>query len=344
MNAGDLTTLDHVKQWIGLTGIAIASISNANPAVVTLQTAPQTPLLNQMQYEIQGVEGMALVPNALYTITVTSPTTFSIPVNTSADTSYTGGGVVGVDDVLVSNLITRVSTYIQMWLQRTIASATYNEIRDGQGSYTMMMKNYPITAVHSVTIDGIAISPRPPLGAGSSIVYTFNGVPAGWVASDVMVMMSGTPFRKDYQNIVINYDAGFLKVEAQNVPSSGPFNLSTQTTWSAGDRGVTYAATGVALKKVTTAPFTGQYQENNGFYTFAVGDAGAAVNISYAYVPMDIEQACIDTIGDLFRYRDRIGEASQAIAQLGTTAFINIQIPVRARDMLQQYKKVAPVM
>ena len=53
------------------------------------------------------------------------------------------------------------------------------------------------------------------------------------------------------------------------------------------DLGVTYAATGVPLTKVASAPATGQYSVNSstGVYTFAAGDTGTSsgVVVNYTY-------------------------------------------------------------
>lgn len=49
------------------------------------------------------------------------------------------------------------------------------------------------------------------------------------------------------------------------------------------DEGVVYAASGLPLVKVAAAPAQGQYSVAAGTYTFAAGDASAAVLISYTY-------------------------------------------------------------
>ena len=266
----NLTTLANVKGWLGLTGLAIASISQANPAVVTLQTRPATPLLSGFSYEIDGITGMSQLAAGAYQITVLTPTTFSIPVDSSAFSAYTGGGVVGVTDTLLSRLITACSAFIESWLNRTIAQANYTETRNGTGGAQMILDNYPVTAVSAVTVDGIAVPVRPPLGAGSSGVYTFNGSPGGYVFDDQSVMISGGCFPRGFQNVVISYTAG------------------------------------------------------------------------YASTPADIEQSCIDMIGDWFRYIDRIGKTSQAI-EGQSTQFVNVAIPSRALGILNQYRKVVPI-
>jgi hypothetical protein len=59
------------------------------------------------------------------------------------------------------------------------------------------------------------------------------------------------------------------------------------------DAGVIYAATGIQLKCVASAPTTGQYAVNAGVYTFAAADAGLFVLPSYV---------CTKTTGNNFTY------------------------------------------
>jgi len=72
--------------------------------------------------------------------------------------------------------------------------------------------------------------------------------------------------------------------EAGAVPASSPY---TYTAANAGvfdaDLGVVYAASGLALVKVASAPAVGQYSVAAGVYTFNSGDAGKAILVSYSY-------------------------------------------------------------
>lgn len=63
-------------------------------------------------------------------------------------------------------------------------------------------------------------------------------------------------------------------------PNSGVFVNDSR-----GDQGVRYAATGIPLVRVVSGPATGQYSVNTatGVYTFAAGDIGTSVLISYMY-------------------------------------------------------------
>lgn len=71
--------------------------------------------------------------------------------------------------------------------------------------------------------------------------------------------------------------------EAGTIPTT-PFTItvSNSATWAT-DLGVIFSSTGIALKRVASAPTTGQYSVAAGVYTFAAADTGKAVLISYGY-------------------------------------------------------------
>ncbi len=72
--------------------------------------------------------------------------------------------------------------------------------------------------------------------------------------------------------------------EAGSVPSSSPYTYAAANAGNFDeDLGVVYAASGLALVKVASAPAVGQYSVNAGVYTFNSGDAGKAVLASYSY-------------------------------------------------------------
>jgi hypothetical protein len=72
--------------------------------------------------------------------------------------------------------------------------------------------------------------------------------------------------------------------EAQSVPASTPFTVSAANAaaWQ-DDYGVVFAATGLPLTKVASAPAAGEYSVAAGVYTFNAADAGKAVLVSYTY-------------------------------------------------------------
>lgn len=72
--------------------------------------------------------------------------------------------------------------------------------------------------------------------------------------------------------------------EAGTIPAATPWTITVaNSTKFVADQGVVYAATGVPLTPVASAPVAGQYSVAAGVYTFATADAGLAVQISYTY-------------------------------------------------------------
>ena len=111
------------------------------------------------------------------------------------------------DDDLLTALVTRVSTFVQSWLNRTIALQGYVEVRNGQGNPVMLTQNYPIGSVAMLTVDGITVPQRPPLGPG-----TFNGLGGYTFDANALYLSGCYTFRRGFQNVVISYAAGFASV------------------------------------------------------------------------------------------------------------------------------------
>ncbi len=102
------------------------------------------------------------------------------------------------DDALLSRLVTATSQFIQTWLNRTIASASYADTRNGTGGTILFLRNRPVTAVTSVMVDGVTIAPSAPPPTG-----------AGFLFDDSAVYLVGYCFTKGAQNVVVAYTAGY---------------------------------------------------------------------------------------------------------------------------------------
>jgi len=77
--------------------------------------------------------------------------------------------------------------------------------------------------------------------------------------------------------------------EAQSVPGSSTYTITvTNSATYNDDLGVIYASTGKRFTRVSSVAAAGQYSVNfsTGVYTFYSGDASAAVEISYTYLPV----------------------------------------------------------
>ncbi len=106
------------------------------------------------------------------------------------------------DDALLTRLISAASQYIQTWLNCRIAAADYLEVRDGTGGQRLQFACFPVSAVLSLTIDGIAIPPAPPPSPST-------GLTAGYVFSPTQLSVRGYYFSRRAQNIVFSYTAGY---------------------------------------------------------------------------------------------------------------------------------------
>jgi len=104
------------------------------------------------------------------------------------------------DDALLQRLIAGASEFIQNWLGRPIASGDWQEIRDGTGGQLLAFANIPVTAVLSLTIDGLAIPPAAAEGTGFGAGYTFT---------PTELALRGYVFTRRPQNTILIYTAGY---------------------------------------------------------------------------------------------------------------------------------------
>jgi hypothetical protein len=125
------------------------------------------------------------------------------------------------DDTILDRLITAVSNQIYSRLSRpalgfTIPSS-FDEVRDGSGTVSMITRNFPISAVSGLTIDGIPI-PLSPDGVQPGYVfdnYTVMLVGGGyysWQRNDIGSMSPYGVFRSGKQNVTISYTSGYPQV------------------------------------------------------------------------------------------------------------------------------------
>ncbi len=258
-----------------------------------------------------------------------------LPANTQAS-----------DSALIAALITAASTSILADLQRsTTLSRTYTDVFDGYGEYRKMLRRWPVTSVASLII-------------GSSSIQLSSGSPqttAGFVLELWDGSLPGRPQLLDLrsrtycwgvQNVAVTYRAGYLvPAEAMVVPTGGGMVTAAQLygPW-AEDAGVVYAATGLPLVAVTGAPGTGQYAVNPaGVYTFSLGDQGLGVLAAYSYVPQPLSQACVEVVGEAYRYRTRQGERSHTSPGPQTVGFDLSRFTAAVKWMTNPFRMVVPL-
>jgi uncharacterized phiE125 gp8 family phage protein len=98
------------------------------------------------------------------------------------------------DDGLLDRLITSASNLIIELLDRGLKTQTYtNEVHHGSGTTGLCLRQYPVSAVASVSID--------------EIVYT-----TGFTFDDRIVYLSDKVFTSGKANIKVTYTAGYASV------------------------------------------------------------------------------------------------------------------------------------
>jgi hypothetical protein len=249
------------------------------------------------------------------------------------------------DDILLSQLITQISRAILNVLDRpAIAPSVYAETYDGGNDMSILLRQWPVNAILSCSVNGVAIPPSPPLngGAGLSPGYVLDPSDAGPPGRMQRLSLRGHVFASGLQNVAISYAAGYqIAAEGAVVPWNAPFNISALAPYGdwASDGGVNYAD-GVALTPVRANPEGGQYAVNNGVYTFAAIDVDASLTLNYGYVPADLSICCMDWVAERYAYRSRVGQQSKSLGGQETMAFIVKDIPDFVANILQPYRRV----
>ncbi len=279
------------------------------------------------------------------------------------------GQAPSLPSAILSQLVTSQSRVIGSKLNRAqLYSQTFTRTFDGLGYPAIVLPDYPVTAIISVQ-QGSSLIPPAPLGipnapypAGSVPCYGYRYIP--WnnalPGAPTTLELVNAAFYSAPQNVKVTYVAGYLvNGEQWTVPTSpGPYTITTlqpQGIWCR-DNGVFYANSGVALTPVPSNPSQGQYSlssdANPGVYTFAAADAGAAVNISYSFVPADLEEAVIQMVVERYSYRGRVGDISKSLGGQETIRYMrgnsgrpwntSSSLPPEVMDMIQPYISVLP--
>lgn len=117
------------------------------------------------------------------------------------------------EDANINALIAAASAWIEKYCNRTFEQAQYSEVRNGNGAAAMYLRQRPVTAVASVTVDGYAI---PVPQSTTSYGYVFDAscvyIRAGIKGSPAPFNGAGLRFTRGVQNIVVSYTAGYATI------------------------------------------------------------------------------------------------------------------------------------
>jgi hypothetical protein len=251
-------------------------------------------------------------------------------------------------DALLAALITRASRAILSYLRRGfLVPHSVNEQRDGTGTAAIVLKQWPVIAVNAVTIADRVVPQAVANGTAGWTCEAWGGAPPGRPQT---LSLSGYSFGCTWpgavnaQNVLITYEAGYqVSAEPQTVVDGAATVLAPFGAW-ASDIGVAYAD-GTALVPVQSAPAIGQYAlgATPGQYVFNACDDGAAIAISYGYIPFDVADACVELVSERFKYAQRIGEKTHSLGGNETVSFDNTRFTPLIEAMLQPYRNVTPV-
>lgn len=284
-----------------------------------------------------------------------------------------GGTPVGTGgDPVLKRLITACSGAIYSYLSRqVIIPQTITERYDGVGINRIQLRNWPVLSISSLLVNGVTFN----FGTYPTTASTSQGWPPnGSLFSPWDGLLPGKPQILDWygnlsntngaaygfsfgrQNVQVTYLCGYaVRNEAAIIPSDGSNTVAVQAPlgpW-ASDLGVVYADTGVALTPETDTdvlaqgqyvpPTMGQPNEDGAvYYTFAAADAGAAILISYGFIPAALNTACIDWVAERYRYAARIGQKSQTVSGQQTASYDVSGVPATIKMNLDPYRNVVP--
>ncbi len=257
-------------------------------------------------------------------------------------------------DVVLGGLVTAVSRKILGHLGRpTILPKVWTDRYDARiGMRRVLLRNWPVVSVASVQVGPTlltAVNPQVSVPPVPSTLpgYVLDTDPWGGAPPGTPL---GIGFIEDpsryavyrQQAIQITYTAGYQDTDTFTVAVGGGTQTATPLygNW-ASDMGVVYASSGLPLTAVSGAPATGQYKvDATGDYTFAAGDAGQAVVVSYGFVPADLAQAAIEAAAHRLAAGSRVGVKGKSLGGQETVSYDTSGLPAAVVNMLQPYMRV----
>ena len=247
-------------------------------------------------------------------------------------------------DATLTSLVTAASRTIYAILSRTsLAPRNYTETIDIE-SDRVYLANWPVMRVNSVVLDGLVVPPATPARPQAAIGYLLqpaDGAPPG---RQQALDLFGRRYHRLRQGLVVTYQAGYaMENETWTAPSAAPYQLTAAAPFGpwATDLGVVYASSGTPLQAVKSAPAAGQYSVSAGVYHLSAADAGAALAISYGFVPQDLAQAATELAAERFRASERIGLRSKSLGGQETISYDVSGLSASVLALIAPYRRSA---
>lgn len=122
------------------------------------------------------------------------------------------------NDAVLTRLITAASQAIKTWLARPLLQDTYTQKYDGTGINRLTLRNFPITAVSSLAVDGLTVPPAPAPNVGFGYMfdefglYLVGGDNHWSTVPQTPNIWAGSYFPRGSQNVTVTYTAGYASV------------------------------------------------------------------------------------------------------------------------------------
>lgn len=105
---------------------------------------------------------------------------------------------VNDDDALLQRLLDAASGWMRSYLNRDLNLMDYSQRFNGTGTRSMLLPDYPVVAVTSLTVDSVTLSQG-----------------AYYVDGAVVTRTDGGTFPRGYGNVAVAWSAGYATVPAE---------------------------------------------------------------------------------------------------------------------------------
>ena len=247
-------------------------------------------------------------------------------------------------DTMLAALVTAASRAVYAALSRTsLLPQTYTDTIDLE-SDRVYLANWPVQRVISVVLDGLAVPPATPAGTPPTLGFLLQPGDIAPPGRPQALDIFGRRYHRRRQSLIVTYQAGYaIEAETWTAPAAAPYLITAAAPFGAwaGDLGVIYSSSGIALQATTTAPAAGQYSVSAGLYRFSANDGGAALSLSYGFVPQDLVQAATELTAERFRAAERIGLRSKSLGGQETISYDTSGLSASVLALIAPYRRTA---
>jgi len=247
-------------------------------------------------------------------------------------------------DTALAALVTAASRAIYAALSRTsLLPQIYTDAIDLETD-RVYLANWPVRQVTSVVLDGLVVPPATSAGGSPKLGFLVQPGDIAPPGRPQALDIFGRLHHRRRQSLIVAYQAGYaVEGETWTAPSTAPYLIAVATPFGvwASDLGVVYSNSDLALQLVKGAPAAGQYSVSGGVYQFSSSDAGAALSLSYGFIPQDLVQAATELAAERFRASERIGLRSKSLGGQETISYDLSGVSASVQALIAPYRRTA---